>query len=150
MMQLDDFEVGRDRSAIPKLIGTFFGSAANYFRLKSIKEDVFKNDFQIEILDEEIIALHKLIDAKSDKYDDRRFSIEAQFAEGFDLNERKLLAVVLPDVYLENKEISTRIEKDLAATILSYAIYPLNVTHYYYAIYERVEQFYKDRGFYDV
>jgi hypothetical protein len=150
MMPLNEFEVGNDKNAVPKLIGTFFGSAMNYYRLKPTPDSAFKRDFQVEILNEEILALHKLIESKSDKYDDRRFSVEAQFSEGFDLKERKLLAIVLPDIYLENREIVKLIEQQFSATILSYAIYPLNVSYYYYAIYERVENFYRERGLFNV
>jgi len=51
---------------------------------------------------------------------------------------------------LENRQLINQIEKQLNATILSYAIYPLNVSQYYYAIYERVEAFYRERGLYNV
>lgn len=150
IMKRDEFDVSKDDVAAEKLIGTFFGSPLNYYRLKPISEDFFKNEFQVEVLNEEILALHKLIRSKSDKFDDRRFSIEAQFSESFDFATRKLLAVVVPDIYLENPEIVSRVQDDFHATILSYSIYPLNVSHYYYAIYERIEHFYRENGFFDV
>jgi hypothetical protein len=150
MMEMSEFQIADDAMATEKLIGTFFGTPSNYYRLKSLSADELRSGYQLEIFNEEILALHKLIRSKSDRFDDRRFSIEAQFSDGFDLKDRKLLAVVLPDIYLESKDLVDKIEGELGAEILSYSIYPLNVSQYYYAIYERVELFYRAKGYFNV
>jgi len=146
IMDKDEFDVGADNEAPEKLIGTFFKSPSNYYRLKPVSEERFRSDFDVDVLNEEIHALHKLIRSKSDRYDDRRFSIEMQFSDPVEFSSKKLLAVVLPEEYIVNKPLMDMLEGQLEATVISYPIYPTNVLMYYYAIYEKVELFYKQKG----
>lgn len=79
MMDLSDFEITGDLKAPHKIIGTFFTSARNYYRLSARPREQFETMFDVDVLDEEMKALHKLIQHKDQKFDDRRFAIEVQF-----------------------------------------------------------------------
>lgn len=148
-MNIGDFETGTDPEAPHKIIGTFFGNARNYYRLSARPKEDFENRFDVQVLDEELKALHKLILAKDKKYDDRRFAIEAQFEHDVDLHDKAPILAILPETYLEDDAYIKRITK-LGAEILTYPVYPLRKEYFYYSIYERLDQFYNRRGFYNV
>jgi hypothetical protein len=150
MMDIDDFAVQNDRDAAEKIIGTFFGTNRSYFRLKNRGAADFESRFDVGILEEEIKALHKLVTLKDNAVDDRRFSIEIQVDRELELTKDKVMAVVLPETYIENSQVVKYIEKTLDAAILTYPIYPLKKDYYYYAIYEKVDHFFNQRGLYRV
>jgi hypothetical protein len=147
MMDVADFEVGQDPEAPHKIIGTFFGTARNYYRLAARPREQFESRFDVEVLDEEMKALHKLILTKDNKADDRRFAIEMQFDHDIDLHARKPILAILPETYLEDDAYMKKIE-DLGAEVLTYPVYPLRKGFYYYAIYEKLDHFYASRGHY--
>lgn len=149
MMDLGDFEVSNDIEAPHKLIGTFFGTARNYYRLSARPKEQFEALFDVDVLDEELKALHKLILHKDRKFDDRRFAIEMQFDADIELAKRKPLLAIFPETYLANDDYVSRITS-LGAEILTYPVYPLRKEYYYYSIYEKLENFYASRGFYNV
>lgn len=150
MMDLSEFAVERDNEAVEKMIGTFFGTNRSYFMLKSRGQTDFDSRFDVSVLEEEIKALHKLITLKHEKLDDRRFAIEVQTDQEFKLEKEKILGVVIPETYIENTRVVKFIEKDLNASILTYPLYPLKKEYYYYAIYEKVDHFFRQKGFYRV
>lgn len=149
MMDLEDFEVGGDVEAPHKLIGTFFNSGRNYYRLSARPKEQFEALFDVDVLDEEMKALHKLILYKDQKYDDRRFAIELQFDADIDLKDRKPILAIFPETYLANEEYIAKIAA-LGAEILTYPVYPLRKEYFYYTIYEKLDNFYASRGFYNV
>jgi hypothetical protein len=147
MIDLDEFEISQDPRAIEKLIGTFFTSKSSYFALKPRDPGDFRRRFSIEVTDEEIAALLKLIEFKGEGYaDDRRWSIEMQYPDPIALDSNNVLAVVVPEVYLTSRVITRAIEIDLKAEVLSYAIYPFKKEFHYHAIYAAVHEFYKQKG----
>jgi hypothetical protein len=99
MMDLNDFETGADSEAPQKLIGTFFGNARNYFRLTARPREQFESMFDVDVLDEEVKALHGLIQQKSNRFDDRRFAIEVQFDNNISIVDEKPLCIILPETY---------------------------------------------------
>jgi len=147
MMNLEDFETGVDAEAPHKLIGTFFSSARNYYRLNARPKEEFESKFDVEVLDEEMKALHKLIQHKDKRADDRRFAIEMQFDQHIELKDRKPMLAIFPETYLADDKYIKRIAA-LGAEILTYPVYPLRKEYYYYAIYEKLENFYSSRGFF--
>jgi hypothetical protein len=149
MMELDDFVVTDDNQAPHKLIGTFFSSARSYYRLAARPKEQFESMFDVDVLDEEMKALHKLIQHKDKQFDDRRFAIEMQFDHDIELKDRKPILAIFPETYLSNEKYIAKIEA-LGAEILTYPVYPLRKEYYYYAIYEKLDQFYAARGFYNV
>jgi hypothetical protein len=149
MMDMLDFETSSDLEAPQKLIGTFFGTARNYYRLSARSQEQFENLFEIDVLDEEIKALHKLIQEKDKRFDDRRFSIEVQFNGDIDLTKRKPLLAIFPETYLSNQQYIDQIEA-LGAEVITYPVYPLRKEYFYGSIYEKLETFYVKRGYYNV
>lgn len=149
MMDLSNFEVADDNRAPHKIIGTFFTSARNYYRLSSRPREQFESLFDVDVLDEEMKALHRLIQQKDKKFDDRRFSIEIQFPHDIELKDRKPILAIFPETYLANDKYIKKISA-LGCEILTYPIYPLRKEYFYYAIYEKLDNFYSSRGFYNV
>jgi hypothetical protein len=150
MMDVSQFEVSSDGMAAQKLIGTFFADSRRYYRLNARPRDQFENYFDVDVLNEEIKALHKLISFKDGKVDDRRFAIEIQSDEDLLLNTNSLIAIVMPETYVENQTLFKHIKNVLKASIITYPIYPLKKEYYYYAIYEKVELFLKTNGHFNV
>jgi hypothetical protein len=150
MMDLAEFEVSSDSECAEKLIGTFFTSSRNYYGLKARPADRFKSQFDVEVLEEEIRALHKIIEEKDSKFDDRRFAIEFQNASNLELNSSNVRAVVIPESYIESGYIVDFIESKLDADIITYPMFPLNKEYYYYAIYEKVESYLRHNGLFHV
>ncbi|WP_213736230.1 hypothetical protein [Bradyrhizobium sp. dw_411] len=149
MMELNDFETSSDVEAPHKIIGTFFNSARSYYRLASRPKEQFEAMFDVDVLDEEMKALHKLIQHKDKRFDDRRFAIEVQFNADIDLTNRKPILAIFPETYLSNEEYIAKISA-LGAEILTYPVYPLRKEFYYHSIYEKLDNFYSSRGYYNV
>ncbi|WP_338720265.1 hypothetical protein [Devosia sp. XK-2] len=147
MMELSDFEIKDDPEAPQKLIGTFFNNPRDYYKLKARPDEQFKSAFDIDVLDEEILALHRLIGDRNEKFDDRRFAIEVQVNSAVSLSSRKPLLFIIPETYLGNRRYVESIEAT-GAEIFSYPLYPLRKQYYYYAIYDKLEKFYIERGYY--
>jgi hypothetical protein len=149
MMDLDDFEASKDIETPQKIIGTFFGNARNYYRLAARPKEQFETRFDVEVLDEEMKALHKLILVKDKKFDDRRFAIELQFDQDVELHDKSPILAIFPETYLVDEKYIAKIQA-LGTEILTYPVYPLRREYFYYAIYEKLDQFYTQRGFYNV
>jgi len=145
IMDRSDFETTNTSDAPERLIGSFFISPTNYFKLRPRSVNDFERRFDVGILDEEIKALYKLILSKTGKYDDRRFSIEVQSDHSVALTDN-VLGVVFPEEYCESDEFMGWVENDLKATPLPYQSFPLKKEFYYYAMYEAVAKFYQSKG----
>ena len=90
-----------------------------------------------------------MIKHKDKRADDRRFSIELQFDADIELKNCKPILAIFPETYLSNEMYIEKISA-LGAEILTYPVYPLRKQYYYYAIYEKLDNFYANRGFYNV
>ncbi|WP_137102606.1 hypothetical protein [Azospirillum argentinense] len=146
-MKMDDFNVSRVSRASERIIGAFFGSIDSYYHLKPKDKISFETEFSLGAFDEELRALHKLaMHSASTNFDDRRFAIEVQSEEDVDLNLNKPLAVVVPSVYYDDLTFRNHVEGKWGAQAISYPVFSLSVSQYYYAIYERVASFYKKIG----
>src|SRR5262249_32289877 len=141
-MRLDHFESSEARDAASRIIGAFFGDADSYFRFSPKSEEKFSGEFGLGVFDTELKALHRLARERSPGgYDDRRFSIEMQTMDSIDLRVTHPLAVIVPHIYLADKAFHSLIERDWRCEAISYPIYSLNTSQFYFAIYERVEAF---------
>ncbi len=148
MMDQADFDIASDDEAANKIIGTFFGTSDGYFNMRPRNEEDFSQLFDVGVLDEEIKALYYLINQKGgSRADDRQFAIEFQFKDTIMLSDRQLLCAILPEPYIKNKQFVDLIVKT-GASVLSYPIYPLRKDFYYYAIYHKLDKFYKLKGYY--
>jgi hypothetical protein len=150
MMEVEEFEVQSDSEAAEKIVGTFFGTNRNYFLLKSRAKGDFEARFDVGILEEEIRALYKLVTLKDSKLDDRRFAIELQSDHQLELVSDNVLAIVLPEPYIEDPRVVSDVEDQLKAQMITYPLYPLRKDYYYYAIYEKVDHFFRSSGLYRV
>ena len=127
-----------------RIIGSFFGTTERYFGLKAKGREEFEKEFSLTVTDAEISAVMKLAhEATIDSFDDRRLTIEVQSVDDVDLGLTRPLAVVLPEIYLDNKKILNIIQNDLKAEPLGYPMFPLSVAAYYALIYAEVLSFYK-------
>jgi len=149
MMDLEDFEIECSESSIRKAIGAFFQNSKDYYRLSPYSEERFRSKHDIDQTEEELLALHALIQQRSKRFDDRRFSIELQFSEEFIFTERKPIYCVVPETYLASANF---IEWCGAYDVRvdSYPVYPLRKDYYYSSIYEKLENFYRTGGYYEI
>lgn len=151
MMKMMDYDVSSDPEAVQKLIGSFFIDPINYYRTKARDLSEFINRYSVDVLDEEIKALHTLVTTRMPRTpDDRRASIEVSFDTELSLANRKVLAVVFPEIYLQSDAFMSYVEDELKATPISYPIYTQNVNFYFSCIYLLVEQFYRQKRFFHV
>jgi hypothetical protein len=132
MMNRDEFDVSGISDAPGRIIGTFFGTPANYFRLKPMDEDSFVSRYSLGAFDAEVRSLHRLIvktgkkpDRSTDfkRIDDRRSTIEVQFEGDRLLRKKDLIAVILPEPYFLEARVTDYFGK-LGARLLSYQVHP--------------------------
>jgi hypothetical protein len=57
------------------------------------------------------------------------------------LSQENVLAAVIPDAYIVNENISIYSQQEVAATMITYPMYPLNKEFYDYRIYEKINMF---------
>ena len=146
-MPMNDFEVSSVMDSTSRIIGAFFGDPRSYFDLKPKDEGNFEQEFPMQVFDQEIKALHRLARERAPvTFDDRRFSIEIQETAAIDLRATSPLAVIAPFQYYNYVPFRNQVETTWRAVPLGYPTYPLSVAAYYYAVYERVEEFFRLRG----
>ncbi len=145
-MPIGEFEIGLVPSAPGKIVGAFFSSPSNYFGNRCRSEDDFKESLSVSDIESEVRALHKLYSYPNLKSDDRRATVEIQFDKHIELSEKKLIAIILPDIYLADKNVSKYI-KDNGIYVNTYDTFPLNSSAYTALIYHRLKEFYKRHGF---
>jgi hypothetical protein len=149
MIDLDEFDITSVTQGPERIIGTFFSSPRDYYTMKPRSEARFRDEFLVDLLDAEVNALHKLWCSPSITADDRRGAIEIQFDEAHILTKRNLLAIILPDIYLEHSAI-----RDLLvhydAKAYAYSVYSLNAAAYISQIYDYVKLFYGKRNLLNV
>ncbi len=141
---MENFEITEVEGAPDRIIGAFFGSNRNYFRLKTDSEESFAAKFALGAFDADIRAYHRLILTKQLRADDRRTTIELQLAKSVQLNSKKLMAVIMPEPYFLNAEVRQYF-KSQRAKMFSYQLHPLNVNNYYAIIYEKLFDFFAKR-----
>jgi hypothetical protein len=149
MMDLNEFDITSVKQAPERIIGTFFSSTRDYYMMKPRSESRFRDEFLVELFDAEVNALHKLWCSPSPTADDRRAAIEIQFDEIHNLTKRNLLAIILPDVYLEHPTIRDFLNS-YKAKAYGYSVYPLNSAAYISQIYDYVKLFYESTKFFYV
>lgn len=149
MMRMEDFEIDVSESSVKRAIGAFFQDNRSYFRLLPRSEADFFGRLDVDATDAEIQALFKLIRSRSSTFDDRRFSLEIQYDRDFEFSERVPIYCVVPEVYIESEKFMRWID-GYKINLDTYPVYPLRKDYYYSTIYEKVENFYRNNGFYEV
>lgn len=149
MINLDEFDITSVKQAPERIIGTFFSSPRDYYMMKPRPEARFRDEFLVDLLDAEVNALHKLWCSPSITADDRRAAIEIQFDETHTLTKRNLLAIILPDIYLEHPTIRDFLIH-YKAKAYGYSVYSLNSAAYISQIYDYVKLFYESKKLFNV
>jgi hypothetical protein len=127
----------------------FFSSPKHYYSLKPRATQSFEDEFLVDVLDAEVKALHKLWSSAPPASDDRRGAIEIQFEKGHVLKKSNLLAVIMPDIYLEHKQIRKYLA-NYGAKLHGYSVYSLNSAAYFSQIYHFVKRFYEAKSCFNV
>jgi hypothetical protein len=146
MMPIEQFDIANVPNGPSKLVGAYFTNVSQYYKLKCASEDSFTEAFTVESIESEVRALHKLYSNPQARVDDRRATIEMQFSEDILLKDRKLLAIILPDIYLEDSAIVKYCRKH-RVEILPYDAFPLNSAAYTAIIYSKLKEFYRRRRY---
>jgi len=151
MFDLEDFELEPTTHSVERYIGTFFGSSDNYFKGKPISKREFLDTHDILPTEACLHAISSLINGESinKKLDERRSAIEYQFDSNIDITQSNLLAVIMPEVYLQDDEFVASISAT-GAELLTYSMYPINSDYYNFALYERCHSFFSRKGWIDV
>jgi hypothetical protein len=140
-MKLHDFEMATDLKEAQKLVDIFYGDNESYFLGRCIKGQKFP------ILDMEAQCYLSLIESKAQSdADDRKGSIEIQFDQCIALDPTDVLAVVLPEPFWDDKDVSDFVTEDLKAQPLSYDCYHAQPAEDTRAIMSEVRQFLKNRS----
>lgn len=148
MMPRDNFEVAATPSAPLKIIGAYFGDRQAYLKGRSKETSTFQSEFALGVFDAEIKAVHRLaLEKHNPKVDDRRLSVEIQTAEDIDLLVTRAIAVVAPMPYFDDSAFRKHVVDVWKAEPIGYEVSALSSAAYYSAIYERIAELYKDRGF---
>jgi hypothetical protein len=151
MLDLDDFYLDNNLLSIQKYIGTFFGDSRSYFKGEAMPKKSFLTNHSIMPTEAPIHALLSLINGERiyKELDERRSSIECQFDTEIKIDSGEIIAAVLPDIYLDDKNFVKYIENN-GIDLLTYPIMPINNDYYYYALYERLFQYYEIKGYFSV
>lgn len=149
-MNIDHFNAGNDISVVGKLIGSFFGNVKNYLKLVSDSEKDFCAKFSLGPFDAEVKALHRLSsEVSAENFDDRRLTVEIQNKSDLNLLVNSPMAIVVPIEYLDDDEFMSVVNDRWGCEVLSYEISTLNIGHVVGQIYQKVFDFYREKGFID-
>jgi hypothetical protein len=148
---LEDFYLENDLTSVQKYIGTFFGNSISYFNGTPKPKASFLTTHGIMPTEAPIHALLSLINGEkiARELDERRSSIECQFDVEIKVESGEIIAVILPEIYLDDNDFVKRIELD-GIDLITYPIMPINSEYYYFALYERCFNYYKQNGHFDV
>lgn len=151
MMDREDYALEPKPDVIERYIGTFFGSTRAYYMGEAVDKKSFLQQHGILPTEASLYALISLLNGEriGKELDERRSSIEIQFDQTIQLDSGAIKAVILPEIYLEDKDFIREIE-ELGAQVITYPRFPLNTDHFYFAMYERCRTFYENNGYFDV
>ena len=146
MMPIEEFEISSIPDGPSKLVSAYFHSVSDYYSLNCRSEDAFRDYFTVNDIESEVRALHKLYAESRAHADDRRAAVELQFKTDFSLRDRTLLALIMPDIYLSDKNI-VEYAKDNKVSLITYDVFPLNSAAYTATIYQKLRDFYRRRRY---
>ncbi|NHO42872.1 hypothetical protein GOB83_11890 [Acetobacter fabarum] len=146
-MGISDFEAAPSRDTPRRIIGAFFDSIDDFFRLKPKDENKFKTEFSLSLLDAQVLALRELAgDTSLATIDDRRFAVEIQSDQKLTLDASSVEAVVISDSYVNIEEVRNYISDVLKAEIIMYSTYSLAAADHTALIYEKVCRYLVHKG----
>ncbi len=138
MFERERFNVGTNLSDIEKIISTFFTNSKNYMSAKAKSEDKIAEDYSLGVKHQEISALSRLFNDRSNSaVDDRGRTIELQIAEDLIISKKNVIGMILPRQYANDIDIKEAIEH-LGCEVETYSEFPLSVNSYYGIIYQHI------------
>lgn len=141
-----NFESEGARSA-NRIISAVYGSFSRYFQGRPKTEEQIISEFDLSPIDAEILSIRRLAEtAGGQSFDDRCFSIEIQSRTGIDFSINPPSAIILPTVYLSDKNVASVI-KGWSCEIITYDSYGLSLQLYFGAIFEKFRAYCEERGY---
>lgn len=140
-MELTHFELEPTLSAAARAVTRFYETNVGYFRSK-VRKDVVHDcdDLEVESYLSIVATLGKSV------VDDRRSAIEVQIADVVRLSTSKVLAVILPEQFLDHPHVDHYIRSTLGAEPLGYYCPHARPAEDARAIMGETSRFYKARG----
>jgi hypothetical protein len=114
-MELPHFELDPTIDAVARAVGCFYGSNKEYFRSK-VRADLDYPCDQLEV--ESFVSI--VASLRQSPADDRRSAIEVQIADIVDLTRANVLAVILPEQFLDHAPTHDYIRTTLGAEPIGY------------------------------
>lgn len=114
-MELKHFELDPAVPAAAKIVGCFYGDNKSYMR-SAIRSDLQYDCDQLEV--ESFVSIVTALSQSSS--DDRRSAIEIQIHGALDISSAKVLAVILPEQFLDHRPTHDYISGTLGAEPLGY------------------------------
>lgn len=143
----ENYNVGKNVLDAERIIKTFFTNTKNYMNGKAKSEDDMRETYNLGVKHQEISALARLYNDKSNSsFDDRSKVIELQISEDLNISKENVIGLVLPKQYADDADIQSAISK-LECEVETYGEFPLNVDNYYGMIYQSVNHIMRRKGF---
>ncbi len=135
-----DLEIGNSLEAAGRVVSQFFGTNKNYI-IGTRREGL-----NIPVMNFEADAYYQLIADRDGRADDRRFTVEVQVEaeHGFGLSAENVLAVALPNIFMDDKDIRRIICDEWKAKPLTYSTFNGRVGECYKDIMNQVASFLDD------
>jgi hypothetical protein len=140
-MEIDDFLLDVSPEMPGRVIAHFFYSNREYFKGKPAAIAIPPMQFEAQ-------SYYNLItDNGSTNSDHRRSAIEIQTDQLVTIGPDSVLLVVLPEVFLDDPEVRTRVYNDWSAEVATYFTYHCDPGEYQGVVVNEVWKFLKDRHF---
>lgn len=140
-MELPHFELETSLVAAARAVGQFYGNNRDYFAAK-VRADLAFDCDELEV--ESFVSI--VGSSKTSAVDDRRSVIEVQIADIVRLAEANVLAVILPEQFLDTAHVEDYIRQTLGAEPIGYYCPHARPAEDARAIMDKAVCFYKDMG----
>jgi len=142
---LEKFECDQ-KDAPQRVISAIFGSIESYIQGKPKSESTMKTEYQLGVLDAEVLAVRKLADdATPANFDDRRMSIEIHTSKDIEFSTNPPSAVILPTAYLKEDRVRNAIH-EWGAEPINYDTYSLSMDLYFGIIFDKFAHYCRSKG----
>jgi len=140
-MVLADFELEPSLSGVTRAVSRFYGTNLAYYR-SAVRSDMVADCEQFEV--QSYLSIVRTMKASS--ADDRRSAVEVQVDKVVRIKGAKVLAVILPEQFLDHRPTEQYIEEVLGAEPLGYYCPHARPAEDARAIMNEAWRFYKERG----
>lgn len=141
-LKKENFEIRFGVEAASRHVKAFFGNNKNYY-LSRLRKDLSLDPTQLAAKAYTSIQTN----TGQTKSDDRRSTIEVQVSADILLNENTVMAVALPEAFLENDQLRELIVDKWQADPIPYDIYHDRPVHDVREILSKVKDYFVQKGF---